>query len=454
MKVPQIEGRRAHWWIATLVGVLLVSTACSSEPTEKRTAPKPEDTGITTEPVTLIVWDQEVRGGQKEQIQQLNREFQEKYPNVTIERVAKSFTDLLNTVKLAVADPNPPDVVQANQGRPIMGELVKAGLLHPLNDYVDLYGWDTRFSPALLQLNSFSEDGVEFGGGNLYGLSQVGEIVGVYYNKEKLDGLGLQKPSTFDEFVAALDAAKAAGEIPIQFGNLDQWPGIHEFQAIQNDVADKEALRDFVFARSGGAFDTPENAEAATMAQEWADAGYFTPGFNGLGYDDSWAQFAKGEGVFLITGTWLAADLEKAMPNNVGFFLVPPSEAGGAPVALGGEGLPFVVTEKSENPDVAAAYLDFITNEHAAEVIVDTGGLPVVSLADPGVTEGTALADIFAAWTTLNEADGIVPYIDYATPTFYDTITAAIQELLAKKTTPAEFTGKVQEDYAEFLGSL
>ncbi len=55
--------------------------------------------------VTLTVWDQEVRGGQKKQIEQLNKEFQAKYPNVKIERVAKSFEDLIKTVKLAVSGP-------------------------------------------------------------------------------------------------------------------------------------------------------------------------------------------------------------------------------------------------------------------------------------------------------------------------------------------------------------
>ena len=41
--------------------------------------------------VTLTVYDQEVRGGQDAQMKQLNAAFQEKYPNVTINRVSKSF---------------------------------------------------------------------------------------------------------------------------------------------------------------------------------------------------------------------------------------------------------------------------------------------------------------------------------------------------------------------------
>src|SRR5918999_4346070 len=129
-------------------------------------------------PVTLTVWDQEVRGGQRRQIERLNAAFQNRYPNVTIDRVAKSFTDLNTTLKLAVSGDEAPDVVQANQGRPVMGQLVKGGLLRPIDGYAEAYGWADRYAPVLLDLNRFSPDGEEFGSGRLFGLSQMGEIVG------------------------------------------------------------------------------------------------------------------------------------------------------------------------------------------------------------------------------------------------------------------------------------
>ena len=77
--------------------------------------------------VTLLVWDQEVRGGQNAAMTQLNKNFQKKYPNIKINRVAKSFTDLQATLKLAASGPNPPDVIEANNGYSAMGPLVKAG---------------------------------------------------------------------------------------------------------------------------------------------------------------------------------------------------------------------------------------------------------------------------------------------------------------------------------------
>ena len=398
--------------------------------------------------VTLTVWDQEVRGGQAAQIKQLNQAFQEKYPNVTIKRVARSFDDLQTTLKTAVSGPDAPDVVQANQGRGVMGQLVKGGLLLPLDAYADAYGWRDRYSQVLLDLNSFSDDGQQFGSGSLYGLSQMGEIVGVFYNKDKVS----EFPATFDAFEQALEEAKSAGDVPIAFGNLDQWPGIHEYQTVQAQYVPKDEIRDFIFARGDASFAAPENQEAAAKIQEWAENGYFTPDFNGTGYDPAWQQFTKGKGRFLIAGTWLTADLSDAMGDKVGFAPLPPREDGAGPVALGGEGLPFAITKQSKNADVAAAYIDHLTTAQAGEVLVETNNLPAMK-TDAAPTGGLS-AEVSEAWKTLSEEDGLVPYIDYATPTFYDDISGAIQRLLAGRVEPAAFTEGVQEDYAKFTDSL
>ena len=398
--------------------------------------------------VTLTVWDQEVRGGQAAQIKQLNKAFEAQYPNVTIKRVAKSREDLDKTLKLAVSGARAPDVVQANQGRPVMGTLVKGGLLAPLDPYAEAYGWEDRYSQLLLDLNKFSSDGSEFGGGNLYGLSQVGEIVGVFYNKGKVS----EPPATLDEFEQSLVEAKDEGDIPIQFGNLDKWPGIHEYETVLGRTAPKDAVRDFVFAREGASFSTPEFEAAAEKLQGWADEGFFTPDFNGTGYDPAWQQFAKGKGRYLIAGTWLVADLAEQMGEDVGFMLLPGTEAGAEPVALGGEGLPFAVTSESENPDVAAAYIDFITNGEAATVLAETGNLPAMPVDASAIPEGLP-SEVFEAWGALAEADGLIPYLDYATPTFYDEISAAVQELLAGKQQPAAFASGVQDAYATFTES-
>jgi raffinose/stachyose/melibiose transport system substrate-binding protein len=399
--------------------------------------------------VTLTVWDQEVRGGQAASIKRLNKSFQAKYPNVKIKRVAKSFDDLNKTLKLAVTGSKAPDVVEANQGRPIMGTLVKGGLLRPLDPYAEAFKWQDRYSELLLDLNKFSPDGKTFGEGNLYGLSQMGEIVGVFYNKDKVT----TPPTTLEEFEQSLADAKKAGDVPIQFGNLDKWPGIHEYETVYAGAGgDKQAIRDFTFGRSGASFDSPDFQNAAQKIQDWAKKGYFTPDFNGTGYDPAWQRFAKGKGHYLIAGTWLVADLAKQMGDKVGFMTIPGQSADAEPVALGGESLPFAITKQSKHPDVAAAYIDHLTNAEASKVLAETGNLPAIPGGEEAIPEGLP-SDVFESWNELREADGLIPYLDYTTPTAGDEFSGSIQEMLAGKADPKAFTADIQGQFEKFMES-
>ncbi|MQA04156.1 MAG: extracellular solute-binding protein [Streptosporangiales bacterium] len=412
---------------------------------------------VSTDPskmgkVTLEVWDQEVRGSQNEAMTKLNAEFEEKYPNVEIKRVAKEFTDLKNTLKLALTGGNPPDVIQANQGYPDMGIFVDAGMLQPLDPYAEAYDWRKKYSKTLLGMNSFTPNGQTFGKGNLYGVSQTGEIVGIYYNKEKLAELG-DVPKTWGEFTSLVKKAKAAGELPIAFGNKDQFPAIHTYGMFQNRSTSKQDVVDTVFTKPGKKWDTGANAKAAATMQDWAEKAYFSPGANGLSYDQAAADFAKGKGVFLLTGTWITADLAKVMGKNLGFMPPPPVQAGDPPFTTGGQGLSWAITSRAEHSDAAGAYIDFITSHHAADVVTKAGGLPAMEPASAKPESGTALEQIFSSWRELNETNSLVPYLDYTTPGFYDTMTVQLQELLGGRTSAQVCTAEIQKDYGEFQKS-
>jgi raffinose/stachyose/melibiose transport system substrate-binding protein len=330
-----------------------------------------------------------------------------------------------------------------------MGPLVKAGLLLPLNKYASKYGWNSRYSSGILKMNKFSADGASFGTGNLYGVPTVGEVVGVYYNKAKLKKLGMSKPTNFAQFEKAVQKAKAAGETPIQFGNLDKWPGIHTFEEVWLQSVPKAYARDWIFGAGGGkkSFASSGTAQAASRLQGLVKAGAFTDGYSGLGYDPSWQQFGKGNGVFLISGSWLTADLKKALGRNVGFFLLPPPN-GRALATLGGEGLPWAISAKTKNADAAAKYLDFLTSNASMQVFAKNGQVTATK-ANVKVPKGID-SEVFDAWRTANQKDAIVPYLDWATPTMYDTSTAAIQELMAGKTSPSSFAKTIQSDYSKF----
>ena len=440
-----------------VVAVALVGAACTpgGSVSQATAPPKPAVTGVPdTGPITLTVWDQET--GQVSKIwDQLNAEFETKYPNVTIKRVNRDFGELKSLLRLAISSPNGPDVVEANQGWPDMGALVKGGLLLPLNNYADAYGWTNRVSQNVLAVSSWSPDGKNFGTGNLYGYTTMGEIVGVYYNKQMLSDLGLELPTTFAAFEQDLEAAKQAGQVPIQFANGDAFPGIHEYAIIQDQLASTDYLTSLIFGtqRDQLSFDTPENVQAAATLQDWANKGYFTPGFGGAGYDSAVADFGKGQGLFMITGNWIVANLG-ASSTDFGFFLLPPQQQGGPAVSTGGAGFPLSIAAGTEHADAAAAYIDWMTSDHASDLLLNTGQIPLhTGASTAALQQGTLLADVVNATATATADNGVVPYEDWATPTFYDTMTAAIQELMANRISPEEFTTRIQSDYSDFQSS-
>jgi len=62
---------------------------------------------------------------------------------------------------------------------------VKAGLLTNLDSYAQKYGWVTRQSSKLLELNGhFSQDGVKMGEGPLWGISVTNAWIGLLMNME------------------------------------------------------------------------------------------------------------------------------------------------------------------------------------------------------------------------------------------------------------------------------
>ncbi|MFD1718245.1 extracellular solute-binding protein [Georgenia deserti] len=446
--------------LGVLAGAALALAACtpgsntagddggetSGEPTDVRT--DISDVGD----VTLTVWDQEVRGGQNEQIERLNEAFMEAYPNVEIQRETQSTDDLNATLRLALTGEDAPDVTQVNNSRSQMGQYVGAGQLLPLDDYAEAYGWHDRFGDSVLQNSSYSPDGVTFGEGSVYGLPQVGEVVGVYYNRDKLDELGLEVPQTWSEFVDQLPAIADRGETPLMLGNLDQWPALHVFGPVQGAYVDPAEIRDLGFGNAGATWTDDANLQAAATVQEWAEEGYFGDGFNGADYDAVWQSFTEGEGVYLMAGSWLAADIHAAMGETAGFFAPPPTEEGAGPVTTGGTGLPFAVTSQAEHPDVAAAYIDFLTDADAMEVIAETGNMPVVETSEHEAPDSLN-AEVYEAYDRTITDGALLPYLDWATPTMGETLGQGLQSLLAGEMSPEEFTQAAEADYSEFVES-
>lgn len=430
--------------VVVLLVFMLALTACSKPATETPVVTDSDE-------ITLVVWDQFYRPEESAVIEALNAEFEKAHPGVKIQREVKVLDDLKMTLKLALAEADGPDIAQVNQGRSDMGAMVEADLLLPLNDYLAKYGWGNVFSTSVASRNSFTADGKSFGQGNLYGVSPTAEVVGVYYNKDLFKKNRWSVPTTFEEFQELLAKIKKAGITPISFGSLDGWNAIHEFSAIQHLLVSSDYINNLTYGVNNVSFDTPENQEAAQILLDWAQAGYFTDGFPGIGYDDCNNNFKAGEGAMTITGSWFAPELMTGTDQEFGFFLLP-GLSGKQTMAIGGVGIPYAIRKTTQHPDLAAEYLDWMISPRAAELWAQAGMLPAMSLPeDTKVKTDNLFGDTLHAWETINKNNAVGHYIDWATPTFYDTLVAELQKLLGSIATPADFTAAVQRDYAQFL---
>jgi raffinose/stachyose/melibiose transport system substrate-binding protein len=399
-------------------------------------------------PVTLTVQDYEIESPTRlATYKEIDRAFEREYPNVTVKRVSKTFDEVFQTVKLQLAGNKAPDVLQTNQGT-LIADLAKARLIRPLDSYAKDFGWEERQPKSLQDMARASEDGKYILEGTLYGISATADLIGYYYNTEKLEKLGAEVPTSFDDLEAILEEAKRAGEVPLALGLQGGFgaPAAHLHDTLLASVTSADYLRKLIAGREG-AFTDEAQLEAAETIRAWVEKGYFTPDFSGVNYQDAWQGFTKGGAVLLTTGSWLAPDIADAMGKNVGFFLPPPNE-GSSPTAIGTGGGPWGISAKAEHPEVAAAYLDFLTSARSAERFAKTE-LPAFVLEDPsgGAEAGTLRADLGEAYAMLADGDAFAPYPDWSTAEMYDVQSTGATAVLAGRMSPQEFVQKLQDAY-------
>lgn len=459
-----MTGMRPRGSIQFLLGltiVALVATACggatatTSPATSGATTASPSvaTTSAPTassEPVVLVVWDSEPKDSPIDlTLIEANKRFEALHPNVTVKHVVKSYEDLVATLKLAISDGSGPDIVQVNQGWTVLGPLVQAKALVPLDAFSTKYGWGDIWSDYLVQLNSFTQDGKTWGTGSLYEVPFAASMVGLYYNKALLTQLGLEVPKTRAEFLAAVDAAKAAGITPLAAGDLEKWPGAHLFEGFNNGFANHDDIRNSVFSLTDAPFNSPANIQTADFLIDLVKRGAITESVIAVSINDALADFGAGKALFFLQGTWFAGDVGKKLGPNAGFTWVPASETE-APAATGGA-VAFAMSAGSKHQDVAGDYLNFLASDEIANVLAQNAYLPARPIDEGSVRDADPFfADQVRAYGEVTAANGLVPYYEFATPTLFDVFQSSLQELLAGRINSTSFVETVQADLDTF----
>jgi raffinose/stachyose/melibiose transport system substrate-binding protein len=384
-----------------------------------------------------------------ETITKLTEEFTKQYPNVTWDLKYDQFTNLINSTPRLLSGDNPPDVIRL----PTFVSFAKDGLLMNLDKYATEFGWNDW--PVPLHFARMDADGIR-GSGTLYAFGLNYQLTGIFYNKKLAAQIGMtEPPKTLAEFDDLLAKAKAAGLQPImEWGSAKSGMGLaFPLQQLMAAYGPTQPINDWIFNKPGATIDTPSNLKAAQHLETWIKNGYFPADINAIEYTDAATRFGQGEGVFTFNGDWQNKGYNDAMPGNVGFFVMPPLDAGGQPAAMSGP-LTYGIAANAKHADCAAFFFNWIaTNEKARQINVDYGGSNPGGPANipiPTVPEGSVTKDTLASGPKVGS--NAMDFIANATSAiFAQGWTPELQKMVGGKQDAAGLLKAVQEEYLREL---
>jgi raffinose/stachyose/melibiose transport system substrate-binding protein len=289
--------------------------------------------------------------------------------------------------------------------------------------------------------------------GSLWAMGLNYSLTGVFYNKQLAQKVGMTSaPTTLAQLDALLAKAKAAGVTPIvQFNGGETGGLLFPLQDLMGAYGPSAPINNWIFQKPGATIDTPSNLAATQHLQRWIKAGYFNSDANATDYFGMMSKFQHGEGLLIFDGDWESGNLDKNLPSNVGFFLMPPLKAGGKHAAMSAP-LTFGIAAKAKHASCAAFFLNWVaTNAKARRIDVTVGGsnpggpprLPI-----PKVKQGTVTAQTLAAGNVVAKDNGAMDFIANATGAIYaQSWTPAVQKLFAGQISPADVLKTVQADY-------
>ena len=454
--------------VAAAIAALVVAAGCGGTPGASPSSNAPSSEGAvktsgfdTLGPVNLTIWSYDNQDpGLEPVLKELSSDFTKQYPNVKVTMVFKDFNSLVNIVPRALASDDGPDITEGNQGYQTDAQLVKAGLIVPLDPYIKAYGWDKWYSPSTWSIFRWTNDGKTFGQGPTWGVAQTGQNVNIYVNTKKLAELGFDPnamPTTFDDFnqmLADVRAKLPKDQPVIEAGNQEGYGFIHMFGGIQAAYVAPQDARDWIMHVPGSTWNSPETVKALETLQSWGKNGYLNDDYNAIKNDASAAEFAKGKGVFWIGGNWDSAIIGQGLgADNVKVMPFPPGESG-VTAGIGSTSGPWHISSKTKYPDVAAAWLNYIiSSPKAQELMFSQQQIPSVAGAKAPSTE-PYLGQVASAWQAVEGDDGLMLYTDWASPTMYQTLASNFQKLMADKTSAQDMATAVQDDWTKFDDSL
>jgi glucose/mannose transport system substrate-binding protein len=223
----------------------------------------------------------------------------------------------MTVLRARVTAGSPPTAVQM-LGFDIL-DWAAEGALGNLDEIASAEGWDAVV-PAALQ--GFAK----YDGHWVSAPVNVHSTNWVWANKAILDELGLAQPTTWDEFVAAMQAAKDAGYVALAHGG-QPWQEATVFDSIVVGAGGPEFYKRAFIDLDQEALGGPEMVEAFKRMETLR--GFVDDNFSGRDWNLASAMVINKEAAFQIMGDWAKGEFlraEKVPGTDFLCFRVPGSE--------------------------------------------------------------------------------------------------------------------------------
>lgn len=373
-------------------------------------------------------------------------EFEETHPGVTVVFEDKGFEQIQKTAPMVLNSDDAPDLLEYNKGNATTGLLAKQGLLTDLTDVAAERGWDDLLSPSLQTTAVYDETG-SMGSGSWYGVPNYAEYVMVYYNKDAFAEAGLDVPTTYDEFVAVLDAFVEQGTTPVALAGAE-YPAQQILYQLALSQADRAWVDSFQLYDGEVDFHDAAWTYGAETFADWVDAGYVSADATGLKAEDMGVSFIGGEYPIMISGSWWYGRVASEVSDfEWGTFLFP-----GSDMTLGSSGNLWVVPENAENKELAYDFIDITMQPDIQAILANNGGIPVAADLDEVTDEKSQ--ELIANFQTLVDRDGLAFYPDWPVPGYYDVMVSGTQKLISGDASPDEMLDEISLPYTDYVSTL
>jgi raffinose/stachyose/melibiose transport system substrate-binding protein len=437
--------------------IALVMGGCAPKTTEPTSGPEPtvptSKTGdsLSGKLTLWTIWNAEPR---KSALNEIVVGFEKANPGVKVE-ISNVEPDAYKTkIKVALGGADTPDIYFVWSGEKMLHSFVRGGNCLDLTPYLDADGgeWRQRIVPASLQPYVYDN--------KTWGVPYLLQCTFMFYNKDLLAKNGVEVPKTWDDLIAACKKLKAAGVTPIALGNLKKWPAHHYACCLFQRLMGQDAVMAQYDPMGPGDYKDPGWVKSLQMFDDFQKQGFFNPSPNGVDRDDSRVLFYTEKAAMFYTGTWDFSQFSEGGPAPSAFwskwdFVNFPAVTGGKGEQDALEGSPdgYVVSSKTKNPELAVAFLKYMTSVEVAKAFA--GKCKELVQVKGAVDESTASWYLKKYAELVNNAKVISAWSDTAMElSVADVLLDGVQALLAGEKTPDQIMQDVRKRQAEVKKDL